>query len=81
MIDLRPDLLAMVHEILARYVPEAEVWAFGSRTTGTAKKHSDLDLVVRAATKLPQKEYYRLQENVKKQYEIIFASSEIEGLC
>ena len=36
----------IVREILLRHVPEREVWAFGSRVKGTAKKFSDLDLVV-----------------------------------
>ena len=44
--DLRPDHLAVVKEILKNRVPFAEVRAFGSRVTGKAKKHSDFDLVV-----------------------------------
>lgn len=32
--------------ILKRYVPHAAVWAFGSRATGSAKEHSDLDLAI-----------------------------------
>lgn len=31
--------------ILGRYIPEATVWAYGSRVTGTAHPNSDLDLV------------------------------------
>ncbi len=31
----------------AQELPQREVWAFGSRLKGTAKPHSDLDLVVR----------------------------------
>jgi len=46
LIDLRPDQLAIVEDILAEYVPDCEVWAFGSRTTWTAKDYSDLDLAV-----------------------------------
>lgn len=38
--------LAEVREILARHVPQVKVWAFGSRATGTARKFSDLDLVL-----------------------------------
>lgn len=33
--------------ILKRHVPAAEVWAYGSRVTGTGHAGSDLDLVVR----------------------------------
>jgi len=32
--------------ILERYVPDAEVWAFGSRVDGNPKTYSDLDLLV-----------------------------------
>jgi uncharacterized protein len=46
-IDLRPEWLAIIHHILATYLPEAEVLAYGSRVTGTAHGGSDLDLVVR----------------------------------
>ncbi|MEO5367436.1 MAG: restriction endonuclease subunit S [Magnetococcus sp. WYHC-3] len=45
-IDIRPDHLEMVQEILRRHVPDREVWAFGSRVTWTAKAYSDLDLAI-----------------------------------
>ena len=45
-LQVRPDHLALVHEILRRHVPDREVWAFGSRATGMAKDASDLDLAV-----------------------------------
>jgi uncharacterized protein len=32
---------------MSRYLPEYDVWAFGSRVTGTAKPFSDLDLLIR----------------------------------
>jgi type I restriction enzyme S subunit len=46
LIDLRPDHLAIVEEILSEHVPHCEVRAFGSRATWTAKDYSDLDLAV-----------------------------------
>lgn len=45
-LDLRPDHLRIVRDILKRQVPEREVWAFGSRATWRAKPYSDLDLAV-----------------------------------
>ena len=39
--------LSMVRDMLARQVPNAEVWAYGSRVTGTGHNASDLDLVLR----------------------------------
>ena len=46
LIDIRPDHLRMVNDILQRHVPQYEVWAFGSRAKRTAKPHSDLDLCI-----------------------------------
>lgn len=46
MIDIEPSDLETVKAILSRYIPEYEVWIFGSRVNGTAKKFSDLDLAV-----------------------------------
>ena len=46
LIDIRPDHLEIVLEILKKYVPEHEVWAFGSRATWKAKEYSDLDLCI-----------------------------------
>ena len=46
MIDLNPKYLERVQHILAEYVPECEVRAYGSRVTWTAKDYSDLDLAV-----------------------------------
>lgn len=62
MIDLRADLLETVKAVLVDYVGEAEVWAFGSRVTMTAKDYSDLDLVVVGKEKLPQRNYYHLKD-------------------
>ena len=42
-----------VSAILQRYLPQYEVWAFGSRVTGKAKPYSDLDLAVISASPLP----------------------------
>ena len=46
LIDIRPDHLIIVREILQKYVPDHEVWAFGSRVKWTARQYSDLDLCV-----------------------------------
>jgi type I restriction enzyme S subunit len=45
-LDLTPDQWRIVHDILQRSVPEYEVWAFGSRARGEAKRYSDLDLAI-----------------------------------
>ncbi len=38
----------MVEALLSKHVPEAEVWAYGSRVNGESHEGSDLDLVVRS---------------------------------
>jgi uncharacterized protein len=47
MLDLRPEWLEILRQLLALHVPDAEVLAYGSRVQGTAHQGSDLDLVVR----------------------------------
>ncbi|WP_043317316.1 nucleotidyltransferase domain-containing protein [Microbulbifer sp. HZ11] len=46
-LDLLPRYAEGVLGILDEQVPEAEVWAFGSRVVGGAHEGSDLDLVLR----------------------------------
>ena len=41
-----PKHFAIVRAILYTHVPNHDVWAFGSRVTGSAKEFSDLDLVI-----------------------------------
>lgn len=53
-LDLRPEWLEVVRKILARYLPDAEVLAFGSRVNGTSHDGSDLDLVARNLNDLNQ---------------------------
>lgn len=46
-LQLPPRYLAMVAQLLQQHVPDAEVWAYGSRVAGDSYDASDLDLVVR----------------------------------
>jgi predicted nucleotidyltransferase len=46
MLNVTPGQLAMIRAILEAHLPGVPVWAFGSRVSGTAKPHSDLDLAV-----------------------------------
>ena len=46
LIDISPENWRIVRSILQRYVPDREVWAFGSRAKCTAKEFSDLDIAV-----------------------------------
>jgi len=51
-LGLAPEDLAALLKILRKYIPDEEVWAFGSRVRGTARPFSDLDLVVVKETPL-----------------------------
>ncbi len=39
--------LVMLRELLLAHVPQAQVWAYGSRVCGGAHEGSDLDIVLR----------------------------------
>lgn len=63
-LDLRPRHLAMLRALLQQHLPQAEVWAYGSRVNGNGHDASDLDLVVRQPNDLKQEtpEVGELQE-------------------
>lgn len=51
-VDLSPEQLTIVQNILLEHVPDKEVRAFGSRVNGSARTFSDLDLAVIGDTPL-----------------------------
>lgn len=52
-LQLTPDQYKQVSALLRQYLPDdVEVWAYGSRTKGTAQPWSDLDLVVMGDNRL-----------------------------
>ncbi|MBN1981489.1 MAG: nucleotidyltransferase domain-containing protein [Chitinivibrionales bacterium] len=69
MIDITSEHLAIVRQILAEFVPEAEVFIFGSRATASAKRHSDLDLLIKGNA--------MIQRNLLKKLKIAFEESEL----
>ena len=63
-IDIRPDHLRIVRDILRRHLPPGTaLWAFGSRTTGKARPTSDLDLAVDAGRVLTAREHTLLADS------------------
>ena len=44
-IDLKEEHTKLLLSLLDQFLPDTEVWAYGSRVKGTAKPYSDLDLV------------------------------------
>ena len=45
-VDMSREHLKWVADVLARHLPDREVWAYGSRVAGRSWQYSDLDLVV-----------------------------------
>ena len=60
--------LAIVREVLQKYVPTYEVWAFGSRVNGNVKPYSDLDLAVITAEPLDLQTYADLVDAFSESY-------------
>lgn len=56
-----PHLLA-IQSILARQVPQAHVFAFGSRVNGTPRKYSDIDLAIALPQPLGLRKLRQLKE-------------------
>ena len=55
-VDIRPDHLAIVQDILREHLPGGvKVWVFGSRASWTTKDSSDLDLALECESKLSHK--------------------------
>lgn len=46
MVDLKPEHLLLLKDILHTYVPNEKVVAYGSRVKGNAWEYSDLDLCI-----------------------------------
>ena len=46
-LHLLPRHRAELEELIARHLPDVEVWAYGSRVTGESHDGSDLDLMLR----------------------------------
>lgn len=63
-LHLLPRHLQMVMDILQKYLPKAEVWAYGSRVNGDHFDASDLDLVVRQPEDLnhPQEKLWQVND-------------------
>lgn len=62
MLDLKPEYLNVVLSILRSHIPQAQVWAYGTRVRGAAKRHSELDLAVKAAKELDVRAMTALNE-------------------
>lgn len=62
MLDVSPEELAELTNILRAHVPGCTVWAYGSRVAGAAHPGSDLDLVVIDKERLSLRTWGELRE-------------------
>ena len=46
MLNLEKKYITVIKKILAAYIPQTEVWVYGSRIKNTSHSGSDLDLVI-----------------------------------
>ena len=61
-IDIRADHLRIVHDVLARHLPDGvRVWVFGSRATWATKDSSDLDLALEGDGEIPARSLAALE--------------------
>jgi predicted nucleotidyltransferase len=63
MIDLPPDQLDQVRAIVRRHLQRGEVYAFGSRVSGRARRFSDLDLMIKREAAVPWQTLADLRES------------------
>ena len=62
MIDIQPEQLALLKNMLNLHLKSnTNVYAFGSRTDGTARKFSDLDILIKGQQPLNVKMKIELQ--------------------
>jgi predicted nucleotidyltransferase len=54
--------LQIVKAILKEQVPDCQAWVFGSRANGRARQFSDLDLMLKSASKLNWRTIERLKD-------------------
>ena len=62
-IDVSPEDWLIIEAILQGFVPQKEVWAFGSRVRWTAKNYSDLDIVILGDEPLSEELFMDLEKN------------------
>lgn len=62
-IDVSPEDWLIIEAILQGFVPQKEVWAFGSRVRWTAKNYSDLDIVILGDAPLSEELFMDLEKN------------------
>lgn len=66
MIDLSPESLALLKELITEYLPDCEIRLFGSRIHGTAKPYSDIDIALKCSNPIDRQTMNRLKEALQE---------------
>jgi len=61
-LDVSASDWKILQDLLARLSPEIQVLAHGSRVKGTARKFSDLDIILKSVKPLAESEFASLRE-------------------
>lgn len=62
MLDLDQSSFTIIQSILKKHVPEYDVYVFGSRVTGKAKRYSDIDLLLKGEQEIAWRRLEVLKE-------------------
>lgn len=64
MINLTNHQINLIKNIIYGFLdkPGVKIFAFGSRVNNTSQRYSDLDLVLKYKSKIPQKTYYQIMD-------------------
>jgi len=63
-IKLEEKYLSIVTDIIREKLPDAEIWAFGSRVNGSARNYSDLDLLLNNSELIPAETMIKIREEL-----------------
>ncbi len=65
---LTDEQYSWIKKIFSIYLPEAEIFVFGSRAGSQYKQYSDLDLAIRSAAPIQQKTWLELHEHFSESF-------------
>jgi type I restriction enzyme S subunit len=60
------DVLTAVSNIIARFLPDAQILLFGSRARGDAEQTSDFDFAIDAGSKIPLDVIARIEGEIEE---------------
>jgi hypothetical protein len=63
MLYIKKQDLEIIETILNQHFPDYNIWAFGSRVSGKAKKYSDIDLLLIGSKKISFNDIEKAKED------------------